>query len=177
MSENSISAQAEPASQRPRWLTMLLFGLIGFGPLLVVVGVLMAGILLNLWIMIAEAAKPFPQDVAMFGLAAVGMPAVLFVAIAAAWWGFQRTKSWLMGSLVLYAVWFVLAFGMAWLVARIMGGASMAVVENVADAGAMRRGALEMAGVMLLFAQVSIVPWVMGAGWLLRRVVFRTTLQ
>jgi small-conductance mechanosensitive channel len=115
--------------------------------------------------------------VAMFGFAAVGMPAVLFVAIAAAWWGFQRTKSWLMGSLVLYAVWFVLAFGMAWLVARIMGGASMAVVENVADAGAMRRGALEMAGVMLLFAQVIIVPWVMGAGWLLRRVVFRTTLQ
>ncbi len=107
----------------------------------------------------------------MFALAAAGIPAVLFAALAAAWWGFQRTKSWMAGSLVLYAVWFVLTFGIAWLVARMMGGASMAVVDGVADAVAMRRGALEMAGAMLLFSQVIIVPWVLGAGWLLRKLL------
>jgi hypothetical protein len=152
---------------------MLLFAVIGFGPLLLTAGILLAGILLNLWIMIAEAAKPFAQDVAMFALAAAGIPAVLFATIAGGWWGFRRTKSWLTGSLVLYGVWFVLAFGIAWLVARILGGASMAVVDGVADSGAVRRGTLEMAGVLLLFAQVMIVPWVLGAGRVLRRMGVR----
>ena len=169
MSEISSPVQSDSTRQRPRWLTALLFAVIGFGPLLFLAGVLLAGILLNSWIMIAEAAKPFPRDVAMFALAAAGIPAILFAALAAAWWGFQRTKYWLAGSLVLYVVSFVLAFGIAWLVARMIGGASMAVVDGVADAGTMRRGALEMAGVMLLFTQIIIVPWVLGAGWLLRR--------
>ena len=72
---------------------------------------------------------------------------------------------------VLYAAWFVLTFGITLLVARMMGGASMAVVEGVADAGAVRQGSLEMAGVLLLSAQVIIVPWVLGTGWLLRRIL------
>jgi len=101
---------------RPNWVNAVLFGLIGFGPLLLAAGVLLAGIL------------------------------------------------------VLYAVWFVLTFGITWLLARILGGMSMAVVDGVAQAAEVRRGSLEMACVMLVFVQVIIVPWSLGAGWLLRRV-------
>lgn len=72
--------------------------------------------------------------------------------------------------MVLYAVWFVLTFGITWLLARILGGMSMAVVDGVAQAAEVRRGSLEMACVMLVFVQVIIVPWSLGAGWLLRRV-------
>jgi len=164
-----VTTQSASVSQRPRWLQGLLFALIGFGPLLLAAGILLAGILLNLWIMIAEAAKPYSQDVALFGLAGVGIPAVLFVAIALGFWGFRRTKSWLTGSLVLYGLWFVLAFLLFWLLASALAGASMAVADGVAQTGDVRRDSLKMAGSLLVFAQVGIVPWAFGAAWLLRR--------
>ena len=90
-------------------------------------------------------------------------------AIALGFWGFRRTMSWLAGSLVLYVVWFVLAFLFFWLLASAMAGASMAVVDGVAQAEDVRQDSLKMAGSLLVFAQVGIVPWAFGAGWLLRR--------
>jgi len=155
-------------------VNVLLFAVIGFGPLLLLGGVLLAGVLLNLWIMIAEAAVPFARDIVMFVLSAVGIPGVMMIAIGAGFWAFRRTRKWLPGSMVLFAVWFLLAFGMSLLVASALAGTSMAVVDGVADSETVRRGSLEMAGVLLLFAQAGIVPWVLGAGWLLGRLGVRS---
>jgi hypothetical protein len=113
-----------------------------------------------------------PTEIADFVFWAIAILALFIAVTGAAFWLFQKTSRWLVGGVVLYGSWLLLAFLLAYFIAGAMAGISMAVVDGAVQGPELRSATMQQAFSLLLCGQVVILPWALFASWIIRRRFF-----
>jgi uncharacterized membrane protein len=142
---------------------------IGLIPSLLLLAPLLVGILLNLVLILGDrSASSTPSFMFLAGTAA-GLVLLICSAILAVGAVSSRIRSGLLRFVLLYGANLIIVFIVIWLFVRMIGGASMAVVDGVVPPGELRRASLSAALPLLGIAQLVIIPWVLIAVIILRR--------
>jgi len=132
----------------------VIFLLLNFWPILFGIGIFAPLFLLN--VLIAEQAKQklfcFLMFLAVF-LIPLGLIYLCYCICA-------KVGSWLKKGIVIYLCWLTLGFMSAYLAAASIAGTSMAVVDGAAKGRNLFLQEINFAGMLLLFAQILIIPWV-----------------
>ncbi|MDD4182856.1 MAG: hypothetical protein PHT53_03440 [Candidatus Omnitrophica bacterium] len=71
-----------------------------------------------------------------------------------------KLSSWLKRCIIIYLFWLILGFMAAYLVSASLAGTSMAVAEGVTRRWDLFLQEIGFAGILLLFTQILIIPWV-----------------
>lgn len=71
-----------------------------------------------------------------------------------------KAASWAKKGVIIYSFWLVLGFVNAYLVSAAIAGTSMAVAEGITSGFNLFLQEISFAGILLLFTQVLIIPWV-----------------
>jgi|WetSurMetagenome_2_1015567.scaffolds.fasta_scaffold12246_4 hypothetical protein len=150
-------------------LTLARFAVVGFGPLILVTGAIVSGLLLNGALILTSPTPDSAVDCFRFIFYAIGMAAVLVFSIRRAAKLFEKEGTWLRGAIVLYGSWLLPAATIAVFLSAAMAGVSMAVVDGAATDRALRVAEVQMALKVALFSHMIIIPWVSVAALFLRR--------
>ncbi|MBN1264345.1 MAG: hypothetical protein JXA25_02550 [Anaerolineales bacterium] len=86
---------------------------------------------------------------------------------------FYLIHSGILKFLLLYTANLVMVFVFLFLFVRILGGASMAVIDGAVSSSELRGLSIQAAHPLLALAQLVIVPWVLVAVVVLNRIAFR----
>ncbi|MEI8132835.1 MAG: hypothetical protein WCG34_10400 [Leptolinea sp.] len=152
---------------KPRTLkNFIIFITVGFGPVIFVYGILFFGLLVNIGITLTDISSISLQ----FALLLTLLLAFLIAGLLGSYYFFKKANAWLIKTFILYGFWFALIIIPIFLLFTSLAGASMAAVD-----GSLPRNSLLLASgqeslLMLLFAQLGIIPWVAGAVWVLNRI-------
>lgn len=71
-----------------------------------------------------------------------------------------KSASWLKKGFIIYLFWLILGFMSAYLVSASLAGTSMAVAEGLTKGWNLFLQEIGFAGIILLFTQILIIPWV-----------------
>ncbi|MDD4954587.1 MAG: hypothetical protein PHP17_00910 [Candidatus Omnitrophica bacterium] len=71
-----------------------------------------------------------------------------------------KANSWAKKGVIVYSFWLILGFLNAYLVSAAIAGTSMAVAEGITGGWNLFLQEISFAGILLLFTQVLIIPWV-----------------
>jgi len=143
------------------------FTAVAFGPIILVLGALFAGGLLNISISLSE--RQFVGDSIQPLLWTAVLASLLLVESAADYFAFTRLPGKLPRFMLLYASWLLLGGAAGWLFLQALGGASMAVVDGAASPADVRSASIEALLPLFLVGQVVVVPWVLGSLWAINR--------
>ena len=147
-------------------LNFISFALVGFGPVVIAYIVLALGLLLNVFITLLEAA--YTTGIQFFF---VSLIIILFLG-SSIWMGFylfKKSHHWLAKVLILYGFWLILADVPIFFLFSSLAGVSMAAVDNPAMETDFLPTVMRESLRLLLLANLVIVPWVTGAGWVMKR--------
>jgi len=145
-----------------------LFLVIGFGPLMLVYGVLVLGLVLNALISVSGDTAGVQIE---FALLTLGLIGVSGAALLAGFRWFVQSSGWLSRLGVLYGCWLILAAAPAFLLTTSMAGVSMAAVDGAVSSRDLLLLSIREAFSLLLVSHLEIIPWVLGAAWLLGRLM------
>jgi hypothetical protein len=137
------------------------FALVGFTPLVTAYVSVVSGLVLN--VVIDPVAIGTPSLVAW----AVALISVLVASIGLAHRAYARVDRWVARAAVLYGAWVVPTAVLAWVIASMMAGISMAAVDGVADRRAIALAALREAALLTAIGHVILLPWVAIAAWVM----------
>lgn len=132
----------------------IVFLLLNFWPMLFSIGLLAPLFLLN--VLIAEQIKQKLFCFLMF-LAVFLIPLGL---IYLCYYLCTKLASWFKKGMVIYLCWLILGFINTYIVAAAIAGVSMAAVDGVTKGWNLFLQEIGFAGILLLFAQIFIIPWV-----------------
>jgi hypothetical protein len=144
----------------------LFYTAVGFGPLIFAYVMLLMGFTLNALIAVVDHSL---AGAAQFVSYTTVLVVVLIAAIWASYAGFQKSTRWRSRALILYGCWFILALIPIFFLTLSIAGGSMAAVDNALARGSLIQSSLREGVLLLLYAQIIIIPWVAGATWVMRR--------
>ncbi|MCK9573143.1 MAG: hypothetical protein M0R20_01915 [Candidatus Omnitrophica bacterium] len=132
----------------------IVFLLLNFWPILFGIGILATLFLLN--VLIAQ----LPKDRLFCLLMFFAVFLIPFGLIYLCYCLCAKLTSWFKKGIVIYLFWLTLGFMGTYLAAASIAGASMAVADGVAKGRDLLFQEINFAGMLLLFAQILIIPWV-----------------
>lgn len=144
----------------------VLFVGIGFGPLVLAYGVLFLGLLLNVLISVSSDT---PDDRIGFAILTAGLLVFLGVSLAACFRLFSHSNHWLTKMAIFYGGWLLLTAIPAFFLTASIAGVSMAAVDGAIAESDLIKASIREALSLLLFLHFGIIPWIMGATWLMGR--------
>jgi hypothetical protein len=145
----------------------VLFVGIGFGPLVLAYGVLVFGLLLNVLIILVSSDTP---DLSI-GCAILIAALLVFsgVSLTACFRLYNRSNNWLTQIVIFYGCWLLLTAIPAFLLTASIAGVSMSAVDgSIAESDLIKVSIRESLS-LLLFLHIGIIPWIMGATWVMGR--------
>ena len=137
-----------------KFKNFIFFLLLNFWPILFSIGFLAPLFLLN--VLIADQMKQKLFCFLMF-FAVFLIP---FGLIYLCYYLCAKLASWFEKGIVIYLCWLILGFMNTYTIAAAVAGVSMAVVDGVTKGWNLFLQEIGFAGILLLFAQILIIPWI-----------------
>ena len=109
-------------------------------------------------------------------LVGVALFVFIIVSLALGFYFFQRTENTSIKVALLYVLWLILIIVPVYFFVASLAGVSMAVADGAISGSSLRNIEVRETFRLLLPSQLCIVPWILGAGWLLRRLIPSTNL-
>jgi hypothetical protein len=144
----------------------VLFVGIGFSPLVLAYGVLVFGLLLNVLIPVSSDS---PDVRIEFLILTVALLIFLSVSLTVCFRLFNQSNNGLIKIAILYSCWLLLTAIPAFLLTASIAGVSMAAVDGLIANSDLIKISIRESLSLLLFLHIGIIPWVMGATWVMRR--------
>jgi len=117
------------------------------------------GIFAPLFLLVLFIAEKMKDRLFSLGM----LMAVLLIPLSLVYFCYYlctKTGSWLKRGVIIYLFWLILGFMSAYLVSAAIAGSSMAVAEGSAKGWNLFVQEAGFAGILLLFTQILIIPWV-----------------
>ncbi len=143
----------------------VLFVGIGFGPLVLAYGVLISGLLLNALISISSDTVDIRSEFVIFTAALLVFSGATLIACFHL---HNRSNNWLTKIAIFYGCWLILTTIPVFFLTTSIAGISMAAVDGSIANSDLIRVSLGESFSLLLFLQIIIVPWIIGATWVMK---------
>ena len=144
----------------------ILFMGIGFGPLMLAYGMLVFGLLLN--VIISVSSDP-PNLRMHFAILTSFILVFSIVSLMICYRVYARYNHWRTKVAILYGFWLLLTAVPVFLLTQSVAGVSMAAVDGSIANIDLIKASLHESLTLLMLLHMGIIPWIMGAEWMMSR--------